>query len=147
MVRHARRFQQRYGVSHSRCSHVSLSFSVRPYITLIRSTYRICWPFRAEQPTNTLHVTHNLDIAYELFEVRTGPDASRPIFTLGRAPRGTLDAVRTEACAVLGRAFGADGERKRANVQRMKADVLAAWAEGGSASEAVRSLVGAFKGR
>ena len=48
------------------------------------SPRRICWPFRAEQPQNAAHITHNLGIAYQLLTVRTGPHASKPVYHAGR---------------------------------------------------------------
>ena len=101
---------------------------------------RICWPFEADQPLNTIHLTENLDVAYELLEVRTG-DGLRPIYRTGRAPTGTLEAVRTEASAVLEKAFGEDGWRKRENIRKLREVALGLWNEDGEARVAAKELL------
>ncbi|EKM51754.1 glycosyltransferase family 1 protein [Phanerochaete carnosa HHB-10118-sp] len=92
----------------------------------------ICWPFSADQPLNTLHLTENLNVAYELLEVRTG-DGLKPIYRTGKAPTGTLEAVRTEAGSVLEKAFGEDGDRKRANIRKLREASFELWKPGGAA--------------
>ncbi|KZT07197.1 glycosyltransferase family 1 protein [Laetiporus sulphureus 93-53] len=79
----------------------------------------ICWPFAFDQPLNAAHITVNLDIGYELFQIRNGPGLGL-VHRLGKAPEGSVEAVRTEAQDVLTRAFGEDGARKRANVLKLK---------------------------
>ncbi|GJE88818.1 glycosyltransferase family 1 protein [Phanerochaete sordida] len=100
----------------------------------------ICWPFSADQPLNAMHITENLDIAYELFEVRTGPGL-KPVHRTGKAPVGTLDAVRAEAAAVLARAFGDDGAQKRERVRRLREAMLEPWQPGGAAWVAGEQLL------
>ena len=102
--------------------------------------YRICWPFHADQPTNAIHLTENLDIAYELLEVRTG-QGLKPIYRTGKAPIGTLDAVREEAHCVFEQAFGEDGERKRARIQGLQESFADAWKEEGPADLALQRFL------
>ncbi len=104
---------------------------------------RICWPYHADQPTNAAHLSYNLDVAYELVEVRTGLGL-KPILRTGRVPIGTIEAVREEATSVLDNAFLADGERKRANIKKLRDAVLASWAEDGSAKLSMDALVGSL---
>lgn len=94
---------------------------------------RICWPFSADQPTNSARLSFVLDVAYELFEVRAGPHGSKPIHRIGKAPLGTIEAVRDEARSVLKSAFGADGARKRNNMKKLQQAVLNTWSENGPA--------------
>ena len=101
---------------------------------------RICWPFGADQPINTIHLTENLDVAYELLEVRTG-EGLKPLYRTGQAPAGTLDAVRAETITVLENAFGEDGARKRANIQKLKEASLGLWDEGGASRLAAEQLL------
>ncbi|EKM54549.1 glycosyltransferase family 1 protein [Phanerochaete carnosa HHB-10118-sp] len=101
----------------------------------------ICWPFGGDQPLNAIHLTENLDVAYELFEVRTGESGLKPIYRTGKAPTGTLEAVREEAITVLGKAFGEDGVKKRANIQRLREASLKLWKEGGEAHVAAEQLL------
>lgn len=82
----------------------------------------------------------NLDIAYELYEVRT-EDGLKPIHHLGRAPEGTEDSVRWEAKVILQLAFGEDGRRKRRNVEKLRARLREAWAEDGPATRELRAFV------
>lgn len=79
---------------------------------------------------NALHLTYNLDVAYELIEVRTG-HGLKPLHRSGRAPIGTVDAVREEANNILSKAFGQDGEEKRAKILRLKEEINQAWDEEG----------------
>lgn len=84
--------------------------------------YRICWPFEADQPANSANLTINHNVAYELFEVRTG-QGLRPVHRLNdKKPEGTIDAVRREAFGVFTKAQGEDGEEKRKNVQKISED-------------------------
>lgn len=106
---------------------------------------RICWPYHADQPINTAHLSHNLDVAYELIEVRTGLGL-KPICRGRRVPVGSIEAVREEAERVLDNAFHADGERKRANLVRLQEQVLGGWAEGGSAKLSMDALVESLGG-
>ena len=102
--------------------------------------YRICWPFHADQPTNAIHLTENLDIAYELLEVRTG-QGLKPIYRTGKAPTGTLDAVREEAHCVFEQAFGEDGEHKRSKIQCLQESFADAWKEEGPADLALQRFL------
>ena len=92
--------------------------------------HRICWPYHADQPVNAIHLTENLGIAYELFEVRTG-HGLKPINRTGKTPKGTLDAIRQEANQILDQAFGEDGKEKQAKVKKLQEGFAQAWAEQG----------------
>ena len=112
-----------------------------PHPKISPKTPRICWPFIADQPTNAARLSCLLDVAYELFEVRTGESGLKPIHRLGRAPVGTIEAVREEAHTVLDKAFGADGARKRANAQALAREAAKAWDEEGPARRDLRRFV------
>lgn len=101
----------------------------------------ICWPFTGDQPMNTIHLTENLDVAYELFEVRTGTSGLKPAYRTGKVPVGTLEAVRSEAHAVLEQAFGTDGARKRENIRKLREVALTLWNDGGAAQVAAKRLL------
>ncbi|KAI0630403.1 UDP-Glycosyltransferase/glycogen phosphorylase [Trametes polyzona] len=100
----------------------------------------ICWPFLGDQPVNAILLAERYEAAYELLEVRTG-DGLRPVFRTGRAPAGTLDAVRAEARDVLARAFGEDGARKRARLRALKARLDKAWEDGGASRRDVEAFL------
>ncbi|EIW61191.1 UDP-Glycosyltransferase/glycogen phosphorylase [Trametes versicolor FP-101664 SS1] len=100
----------------------------------------IVWPIVVDQPTNAIHLSEDLDVAYELLEVRNGTGLT-PIYRTGRTPAGTLDAVRAELRGVLARAFGADGQGKRARLQGVRRTLEGAWAEGGAGRRDVEVFV------
>ena len=108
---------------------------------VLRCIRRICWPFGGDQPTNAARLSSVLDVAYELFEVRTGENGLKPIYRLGRAPVGTSDAVRDEARSVLEKAFGKEGARKSVNMRRLQEEVLRTWDEDGSARRDLKRFI------
>lgn len=89
---------------------------------------------------NTIHLTDNLDVAYELLEVRSA-DGLRPILRTGKTPLGTLEAARSEAHSVLANAFGEDGKKKRENILKLKAKSALMWEEGGAGLMATERLL------
>ena len=91
--------------------------------------------------TNAIHLEHNLDIAYDLIEIRTGDHGQKPVRRNGQVPVGSIEALRAEAVEVLGKAFGKDGERKRANVAKLRERVLTAWDEDGSSRQDAQRLL------
>ncbi|CDO77372.1 hypothetical protein BN946_scf184787.g21 [Trametes cinnabarina] len=94
------------------------------------------WPITADQPVNAVHLSYNAKMAYELIEVRNGVGAG-VIHRTGKAPLGTIDAVRDELRSVLARAFGEDGAAKRQRVLRLREVLAGAWAENGVARREV----------
>lgn len=87
------------------------------------------------------------DVAYELLEVRTGEKGLKPLYRTGRAPLGTLDAVREEAHIILEKAFGHDGLKKRANLRNLQEAILSAWNEEGPSLRDVKRLVAAVQSK
>lgn len=79
-----------------------------------------------------------LDASYELFEIRSGEHGLKPLYRTGKAPAGTMDAVREEAAAILKKAFGEDGKRKRANLEQLSHKVMHTWDEGGPAQREMK---------
>ena len=73
--------------------------------------------------------------------MRTGENGLKPLHRLGRAPVGTLDAVRDEARVVLEEAFGEDGARKRANLEKLQEVISGSWDEGWPAKDDMRRFV------
>ncbi|KAJ2972677.1 hypothetical protein NUW54_g12212 [Trametes sanguinea] len=93
------------------CGHCSVMEAISAGVPMI------CWPFAADGALNAVHLTDTLKCAYELLEVRTGHGLRR-VYRTGVRPVGTLDALRSEARAVLEQAFGEDGERRRERALR-----------------------------
>ncbi|KAI9062595.1 glycosyltransferase family 1 protein [Trametes sanguinea] len=100
----------------------------------------ILWPITVDQSTNAVYLTDVLDMAYELIEVRTGVGAG-PRRRTGKAPLGTLDAVREELRDVLARAFGQDGVEKRQRLLSMRKSLEDAWTENGAARQEVTEFL------
>ena len=100
-------------------------------LIIFSSPPRIGWPLDADQPANAAHITLNLDIAFEMIEVRTGPGL-KPLHRGGR-PTGTIEAVISEVRSVLQRARGPEGDRKRRNAESMGEKWKKEWEEGGDA--------------
>ena len=78
---------------------------------------------------------------YELLEVCTGEHGLKTIYRTGKAPEGTVDAMRREMTDVLTKASGEDGEKKRAKMQVLQSSVMQAWAENGPAKLAMESFL------
>ena len=120
-------------------------YATHPHYMLLQrvltSCYRICWPFGADQPTNAARLSAVLDVAYELFEIRTGDYGLKPIHRLGKSPVGTIEAVREETNEILAKAFGEDGARKRANMKKLQQEVLNTWNEDGPAQKDLRRFI------
>lgn len=140
------------GSSHTRVSTASWKRSsqvclcARPTVSaylcqLLMYVRRICWPYMAEQPLNTMHLTDNLGIAYEVVEIRTGENATKTTYRTGRAPVGTLEAVRAEASEILDKAFGEDGKIKRANIMKLREEALSALGPEGSTRKDLERLL------
>lgn len=106
---------------------------------------RICWPFDADQPLLAAQLSETHKVAYELLEVRTEPWGLKPLYRTGKAPTGTLDAVREEARVMLDKAFGEDGMTKRENMKPLQKAILDAWKENGSARKDVERFLASFE--
>ena len=105
-----------------------------------RASPRIVWPISAEQPLNAIHLSENLDVGFELIEVRHGVGAGK-IYRNGRVPVATVDAVKAEMWDVLERAYGEEGARKRAKLSEVQKKLQAAWAEDGIARREVEAFL------
>lgn len=100
----------------------------------------IAWPISIDQPGNAAHLTLNLDVAFELIQVRTGVHGLKPLYR-GVQPTGTVEAVAAEARQVLQRAKGEEGQRKRKNAELIRDNLKAAWEEGGEGLESMRQFL------
>ena len=101
----------------------------------------MCCPFDADQPVNAINLTFVHNVAYELYELRSG-DGLRPIHRLGDyTPEGTQESIRREFIEVLTKARGEDGSIKRQNARRLQDLIKENWAPGGYGwTEIERSL-------
>ena len=92
---------------------------------------RIVWPFGGDQTLNAVHISDQLQIGYELLEVRTG-EGLKPIYRTGYTPKGTIEAVKAELREVLQKAFGEDGAKRRERLEVVRKAVNEEWEEGGT---------------
>ncbi|RPD61324.1 UDP-Glycosyltransferase/glycogen phosphorylase [Lentinus tigrinus ALCF2SS1-6] len=108
--------------------------------TIMAGIPTIVWPISAEQPLNAIHLSETLDVAFELIEVRHGAGAGK-IYRNGRVPIATVDAAKAEMRDVLERAYGEEGERKRANLLSLRKKLQATWEENGIARREVEAFL------
>ena len=80
---------------------------------------------------NALTLVNSLNVACELFELRSG-SGLRPIHRLGdRAPEGTTESARREFSEILVSTRGEIGAKKRENAQRIQKQLKSNWTPGG----------------
>ena len=101
---------------------------------------RICWPFTADQPAAAAHVTENLNVAFELFQVRTG-DGLKRLYRNGVTPEGSREAVGREIRQTIDLCRSEKGQEMRNNAERLKAKFAKAWDEDGNARQELRNFL------
>lgn len=102
---------------------------------------RICWPLETDQPAASVDLVHNLRVAFELVEVRSGL-GMKPILRLGgRKPEGTRDAVGREFREVIDSTRGEVGKAMRKNAESFKSELKSSWEEGGVAAQDLQAFV------
>ena len=103
--------------------------------------HRICWPFTADQPITSAHLSCNLKVAIELVEVRTGADGLKPMLRNGLAAKGTREAVGKEIREVLDACRGGRGEELRRNAEEMQCKFQKAWDDDGEAKRELNAFL------
>ena len=73
----ARRPQQHHRFDHGGRSRVRTS-NPAPLRARLSFGFSIVWPITADQPANAIYLSEELDIAYELIEVRNGTGLGKP---------------------------------------------------------------------
>ncbi|KIM47390.1 glycosyltransferase family 1 protein [Hebeloma cylindrosporum] len=101
----------------------------------------ICWPFVTDQPTTSIHLSCDLKVAFELMEVRTGPDGLKPLLRNGVAAKGTREAVGKEIREVIDACRGERGEELRRNAKGFKEKFAKAWEDGGEAKLELKAFL------
>lgn len=102
--------------------------------------HRIGWPFVGDQPGNIAYLTHTLDVAFTLYETRTGEDGLKPILATGKTPTGTLAAFKDELKQLLDDMAGEAGARKRRNVKQRQGLIAKSWGEGGRSRKELQAF-------
>jgi len=101
----------------------------------------ICWPFSFDQPVAAAHVTENLNVAFELFQVRTGQGLKGPVARNGLAPEGTRHAVGIEIRQTIDLCRSEKGQELRSNAEKYKVKIKKAWEEDGVARQEIRNFL------
>lgn len=78
-----------------------------------------------------MHLSEHLNVAVELFEVRTGEHGLRHMLRNGHKPKGTREAVGVEFRKVLDMCRGEKGAEMRKNAEYMKAQFFLSWGPDG----------------
>ena len=102
---------------------------------------RICWPFTFDQPAAAAHATENLNVAFELFQVRTGQGLKGPVARNGLAPEGTRHAVGIEIRQTIDLCRSEKGQVIRRNAEQLKVNFAKAWEDDGTARQEIRNFL------
>ena len=102
---------------------------------------RICWPFSFDQPVAAAHITENLNVAFELFQVRTGQGPKGSVARNGLALEGTRHAVGIEIRQTIDLCRSEKGQELRRNAEKFKVKMEKAWEEDGVARREIRSFL------
>jgi hypothetical protein len=103
------------------------------------------WPHLGDQPGNSalLSITH--EAAFELLSVREGDGARQPLRMKGKHTVDfSVEGVRKETREVLLKIKGPEGERIRANAEKLGEALAESWQEGGEASRDLTMFMGKF---
>ena len=101
---------------------------------------RICWPITADQPAAAAHLTENLNVAFELYQVRTG-EGLKPLARNGLAAKGTREAVGNEIRQTIDLCRGEKGQVKRSNAEQLKVKFAKAWEDNGTARQEIHKML------
>ncbi|KDR73124.1 hypothetical protein GALMADRAFT_158263 [Galerina marginata CBS 339.88] len=117
------------------CGHNGIMESLAAGVPLI------AWPFEADQPGAAAHLTENLNVAFELIEVRTGENGLKPLYRNGRAAKGTREAVGIEIREVIDACQGHKGEELRKNAEDIREKFAEAWQKDGISRKELHSFL------
>ena len=101
---------------------------------------RICWPISVDQPAAAAHLTENLNVAFELYQVRTG-DGLKPLARNGLAAEGTREAVGIEIRQTIDLCRSEKGQVMRNNAEQLKLKFAKTWEDDGIARQEIRKFL------
>ena len=120
---------------------VSLCNVFLRFITLCCLPFlRICWPIALDQPFAAAHLTEILNVAFELFLVRTG-DGLKPLARNGISAKGTREAVGIEIRRTIDLCRSERGQVMRSNAEQLKLKFAKAWEDDGAARQEIRKFL------
>ena len=86
-------------------------------------------------------ISENLNVAFELFQVRTGDDGLKPLARNGRAAEGTREAVGIEIRQTIDLCRSEKGQEMRSNAEQLKVKFAQAWGKDGMARQEIRKFL------
>ena len=101
---------------------------------------RICWPISADQPAAAAHLTENLNVAFELLQVRTG-EGLKPLARNGVVAEGTREAVGIEIRRTIDLCRSEKGQEMRNNAEQVKVRFAQTWEKNGRARQEIRKFL------
>jgi hypothetical protein len=105
------------------------------------------WPFASDQPANAAILSVQHEAAFELLSVRESHGARQPLRLEGKtAVDFSVDGVRKETRELLQKIKGPEGERVRANADKLGSELEKSWKEGGEAREQLDKFLSKFLG-
>ena len=102
---------------------------------------RICWPFNLDQLIGSAHLTENLNVAFELFQMRTGEGLNLPIHRNGLTPQGTRTAVGIEIWQSIDLCHSEKGRKLTKNAEKFRVMFMKACDEDGAARREIRNFL------
>ena len=94
-----------------------------------------------DQPYAAAHVSENLHVAFELFQVRSGEEGLKSVHRNGLTPAGTREAVGIEVRQTIDLCRGDKGQELRSNAEKLKVKFSKAWEEDGAARQEIRKFL------
>ena len=86
------------------------------------------------------HLSENLNVAFELFQVRTG-NGLKPLARNGLAAKGTREAVGIEIRQTIDLCRSEKGRVMRSNAEKIKEKFAKAWEDDGAARQEIRNFL------
>ncbi|KAH9476220.1 UDP-glucosyltransferase 45 [Psilocybe cubensis] len=108
-------------------------------------TPMICWPFEFDQPCASAHLSENLNVAFDLIQIRTGEKGMKPLYRNGLKAEGTREAVGIEIRKILDECRGPRGEELRRNAQAIKTRFADCWKVDGVSRKDFNSFLEKYK--
>ncbi|KAJ3795634.1 hypothetical protein GGU11DRAFT_872616 [Lentinula aff. detonsa] len=94
----------------------------------------IFWPISADQPLNAAQVVLTHKAAFELIEVRSGKQGTKPLLRFQNTeytPTFTVDALKKEVEKLIEKFNGKEGQTVRTNFEKLSDKMRRSWEEGG----------------
>ncbi|KAJ3982385.1 hypothetical protein F5890DRAFT_1530116 [Lentinula detonsa] len=94
----------------------------------------IFWPISADQPLNAAHLVLTHKAAFEIIEVRSGKQGTKPLLRFQNTeftPTFTVEALKKEFEKLIEKLKGKEGHAVRTNFENLSDKMRRSWEEGG----------------